>query len=82
MLCTSTLQCINVDRRDNTLTGRGRRGGPYSQFRVHKVSAGGIRMFESIANPGSYIRLKDGKIDCQVGFQDFYNSFSLNIWTP
>ena len=71
MLCTSTLQCINVDRLDKTLTGRGRRGGPASQFKVHKVSAGGIRMFESVANPGSYIRLKDGKIDCAVGFYHF-----------
>ena len=66
MLCTSTLQCINVDRRDNTLTGRGQRRGPAAQFRVHKVSSGGIRMFESVANPGNYIRLKDGKIDCAV----------------
>ena len=66
MLCTSTMQCINVDRLDKSLTGKGRRGGPQSQFKVHKVSPGGIRMFESISSPGNYIRLKDGKIDCGV----------------
>ena len=66
MLCTSTMQCINVDRLDKSLTGKGRRGGPQSQFKVHKVNPGGIRMFESISNPGNYIRLKDGKIDCGV----------------
>ena len=36
------------------------------QFRVHKVAPGGIRMFESMAQPGKYIRMKDGKVDCLV----------------
>lgn len=66
MIGTSLFQAVNVVKDDNTLTGRGKRGGPQSQFRVHKVSAGGIRMFESLSNPGKYVRLKDGKIDCLV----------------
>lgn len=66
MLGTSLFQVVSVVHDDNTLTGRGRRGGPQSQFRVHKVNTGGIRMFESIANPGKFIRLRDGKIDCLV----------------
>ncbi|KAH3831729.1 hypothetical protein DPMN_104999, partial [Dreissena polymorpha] len=67
MLCTSLLQSINVNTNDMTLTGRGKRGGPQSQFRVHKVNTGGIRMFESVAHPGKFIRLRDGKIDCNGG---------------
>lgn len=70
MLCTSHLQCINVLKHDNTLTGKGKRGGPLSQFKVHKVSTGGIRMFESVANPGKFIRLKEGKIDCEVSYTE------------
>jgi len=66
MLATSHLQCINVVKQNLTLTGKGKRGGPQAQFKVHKVSTGGVRMFESVANPGKYIRLKDGKIDCEV----------------
>jgi len=57
---------VNVVRDDMSLTGRGKRGGPQAQFRVHKVKDGGIRMFESVAHPGKFIRLKDGKIDCNV----------------
>lgn len=66
MLNTSNLQAVNVTQENKTLTGRGKRGGPQSQFKVHKVSPGGIRMFESVANPGKYVRLRDGKIDCMV----------------
>lgn len=66
MLGTSNLQSINVQKQNLTLTGRGKRGGPQSQFKVHKVNVGGIRMFESVAHPGKYLRLKDGKIDCDV----------------
>jgi hypothetical protein len=32
---------------------------------VHKVDTGGFRMFESIAHPGKYIRLKDGEHSLQ-----------------
>ncbi|KAL3869892.1 hypothetical protein ACJMK2_042519 [Sinanodonta woodiana] len=65
MLCTSAFQAINLEGDGSILSGLGRRAGPAAQFRVHKVGASGsVRMFESIANPGNYIRLMDGKIDC------------------
>ena len=33
---------------------------------VHKVSEGRIRMFESVAQPGCFLRLKDGACDIMV----------------
>lgn len=65
MLRTSNTQAINVDH-DLTVYGTGKcnRG---AHFRVHKVESGGVRLFESMTNPGKYLRLVDGKIDCQVG---------------
>lgn len=47
------------------MTGTGKKSKG-AHFMVHKVDTGGVRMFESIAHPGKYIRLKDGKIDCLV----------------
>ncbi|WAR22969.1 LOXH1-like protein [Mya arenaria] len=67
MFCTSMHQAVNVVQQDMTLTGKGKRGGPQAQFRVHKVNTGGIRMFESVAHPGKFVRLKDNKIDCNGG---------------
>ncbi|KAK3579121.1 hypothetical protein CHS0354_022141 [Potamilus streckersoni] len=65
MLCTSAFQAINLESEGSILSGLGRRAGPAAQFRVHKVGASGsVRMFESMANPGNYMRLMDGKIDC------------------
>jgi hypothetical protein len=48
------------------MTALGTPSSKMAQFRVHKVTESGVRMFESISHPGKYIRLKDGKIDCQV----------------
>lgn len=63
MLATSNVQAININE-DGTLRATGKKT-KLAQFRVHKVGSK-LRMFESVANPGKYIRLKDGKIDCLV----------------
>jgi len=70
MLNTSSSQSINI-KSDFSLTATGQRNKG-AQFMVHKVDTGGFRMFESIAHPGKYIRLKDGKIDCLVSFTFYY----------
>ena len=64
MFNTSSTQSININS-DFTMTATGKRN-KNSHFLIHKVDTGGVRMFESVANPGKYIRLKDGKIDCLV----------------
>lgn len=64
ILMSSPTQAISVDH-ENEVSGTGKKNR-LAQFRVHKVSEGGIRMFESIASPGKYLRVKQGKIDCQV----------------
>ena len=65
IFATSLYQAINLNG-DLTMTALGSPSSKMAQFRVHKVAENGVRMFESISQPGKYIRLKDGKIDCQV----------------
>ncbi|XP_071154983.1 lipoxygenase homology domain-containing protein 1-like isoform X1 [Mytilus edulis] len=72
LLNTSSSQCININS-DFTMTGTGKKSKG-AHFMVHKVDTGGVRMFESIAHPGKYIRLKDGKIDC-LGSRDEASHF-------
>ncbi|KAK3777632.1 hypothetical protein RRG08_021747 [Elysia crispata] len=62
MLRTSNIQAISVDH-DKSLFATGR-CNKAAHFRCHKVDEGGVRMFESMIYPGFYIRLKDGKFDC------------------
>ncbi|GFR86808.1 lipoxygenase-like protein domain-containing protein 1 [Elysia marginata] len=62
MLRTSNTQAISVDH-DKSLFATGR-CNKAAHFRCHKVEEGGIRMFESMIYPGFYLRLKDGKFDC------------------
>ncbi|XP_059163011.1 lipoxygenase homology domain-containing protein 1-like [Physella acuta] len=62
MLRTSNTQAISVDHDKSVYaTGRCNRA---AHFRVHKVDQGRIRMFESMIYPGFYLRMKDGKFDC------------------
>ncbi|XP_070194990.1 lipoxygenase homology domain-containing protein 1-like isoform X2 [Littorina saxatilis] len=68
MLKTSNTQAISVDH-DLSLFGTGKCNRA-AHFRVHKVDSGNIRMFESMISPGKYLRLFDGKIDCQGGRDD------------
>lgn len=73
LLGTSRMQAINIDHENNLhATGKRTRLG---HFRVHKVKEGGVRMFESIIQPGQFIRLKDGKIDCNVSSDKFGRIF-------
>lgn len=64
MLRTSNTQAVSVDH-DLNVSGRGKCGRP-SHFRVHKIDQGGVRLFESMVYPEKFLRLFDGKIDCQV----------------
>ncbi|XP_012939779.1 lipoxygenase homology domain-containing protein 1 isoform X2 [Aplysia californica] len=62
MLKTSNTQAVSVDHDKNVYaTGRCNKA---AHFRVHKVADGGIRMFESMIYPGFYLRMKEGKLDC------------------
>ncbi|XP_061166198.1 lipoxygenase homology domain-containing protein 1-like [Saccostrea echinata] len=70
---TSLYQAININS-DLSMTALGTPSSKMAQFRVHKVTENGVRMFESISHPGKYIRLKDGKIDCQ-GIRDEASHF-------
>ncbi|XP_048764444.2 lipoxygenase homology domain-containing protein 1-like isoform X2 [Ostrea edulis] len=73
ILSTSLYQAININS-DLSMTALGTPSSKMAQFRVHKVTENGVRMFESISHPGKYIRLKDGKIDCQ-GIRDEASHF-------
>ena len=64
MLRTSGIQAVGIEH-DLSLVGTGR-CNKAAHFRVHKVSSGGLRMFESTIYPNSYLRLHDGKVDCKV----------------
>ena len=61
---TSMTQTLNIDH-DNSLYATGKRN-KMSHWRVHKVTEGNVRMFESLVFPGQYIRIKDGVADCNV----------------
>ena len=61
---TSMTQTLNIDH-DNSLYATGRRN-KMSHFRIHKVSEGNIRMFESLVFPGQYMSIKEGTVDCNV----------------
>jgi len=64
MFCTSNTQAININE-NHSLQGTGKQNS-LARFRVYKVSTGGVRMFESMADPGHFIRMKEGKIDVLV----------------
>ncbi|KAK7503970.1 hypothetical protein BaRGS_00004702, partial [Batillaria attramentaria] len=72
MLRTSNTQAVSVDH-DLSVFGTGKCNRA-AHFRVHKVESGGVRLFESMINPGKYLRLFDGKIDCQ-GTRDENSQF-------
>ncbi|CAH1776005.1 unnamed protein product [Owenia fusiformis] len=63
MFCTSLYQTLVVDHEDN-LYATGKRNRT-AHFKVHKVSEGNIRMFESLVSPNKFLRMKDGQCDCQ-----------------
>ncbi|KAK3092113.1 hypothetical protein FSP39_025311 [Pinctada imbricata] len=71
MFSSSLTQTITINP-DMTMTALGKKA-KMAHFRVHKVG-NGVRMFESIAHPGKYIRLKDGKIDC-LGERNEFSQF-------
>ncbi|XP_060083246.1 lipoxygenase homology domain-containing protein 1-like [Ylistrum balloti] len=72
MLCSSFTQAITINH-DYTMQATGKQN-KMAQFRVHKISTGGVRMFESMMSPGKFIRMKDGKID-SLGERDEYSHF-------
>ncbi|XP_069127319.1 uncharacterized protein [Argopecten irradians] len=75
MLCTSFTQAITINH-DYSMQATGKQN-KMAQFRVHKISTGGVRMFESMMSPGKFIRLKDGKIDC-LGERDEFSHFIVD----
>lgn len=79
IFCSSPTQAIIVES-DSTLTGKGRRAQG-AHFRVHKVDSGGFRMFESVGNPGKYLRLKDGHLDILVCLWMCLSKNSCLAWT-
>ncbi|ELT98105.1 hypothetical protein CAPTEDRAFT_225952 [Capitella teleta] len=54
-------QVMNINE-DNSLSATGR-NNKLAHFRVHKVDRGGVRMFESMAYPRQFLRIKDGQVD-------------------
>lgn len=66
MLCSSFTQAITINH-DYSMQATGKQN-KMAQFRVHKISTGGVRMFESMMSPSKFIRMKDGKIDCLVSY--------------
>ena len=80
ILHSSLVQSVTINP-DMTMTALGKKA-KMAHFRVHKVSAG-IRMFESIAHPGKYIRMKEGIIDCMVSqnCQAEYSQTAINYMT-
>ncbi|XP_021373395.1 lipoxygenase homology domain-containing protein 1-like isoform X2 [Mizuhopecten yessoensis] len=74
MLCSSFTQAITINH-DYSMQATGKQN-KMAQFRVHKISTGGIRMFESMMSPGKFIRMKDGKIDC-MGERNEYSHFMV-----
>ncbi|XP_055956181.1 lipoxygenase homology domain-containing protein 1 [Patella vulgata] len=65
MLRTSKTQTLAQDSEEGMYgTGKINRT---AHFKVHKVAENGVRMFESLINPGRFIRMQDKRIDCQGG---------------
>ena len=71
ILATSMLQTLSIDP-EGMLHAMGKRTRT-AQFRVHKVSSN-IRMFESIAFPKKYIRMKSGNIDIAVSVRSNFTA--------
>ncbi|ESO92329.1 hypothetical protein LOTGIDRAFT_121069, partial [Lottia gigantea] len=65
MFRTSRTQTLAQDPEEGIYgTGKVNRT---AHFKIHKISENGVRMFESVINPGRYIRVKSGTVDCQGG---------------
>ncbi len=64
MFYTSLIQVLNVDG-DNGLVATGKKNR-LAFFKVHKVSEGGVRMFESVVHPRHFVRLKKTHVDILV----------------
>ena len=74
MLCTSIMQTLCVDRDPSMLTANGRKNR-LAMFICHKVGQG-VRMFESVIFPRSFLQMKKGKIDC-LGNGDQHSEFRI-----
>ena len=79
MFCTSLIQAINIDH-NRTLFATGKRSR-LGHFRVHKVSEGNVRMFESVLFPKQFIRLHDGKVDCMVRYKQIVHFLYNHAYT-
>ncbi|XP_038056107.1 uncharacterized protein LOC119728107 [Patiria miniata] len=78
MFYTSRIQTLTVTS-DGVLLATGQRSED-AYWRVHKVGeSGSVRMFESLAQPESFLRIKDGHCDVQGSGDDYCHFKVLRV---